>query len=257
VRDVAVDQRGRILQEASIHMTLSPSARVDVGQQIIPLAYEGVTASGQIETIERTMFIAERTRGAGLGDIRDIGASMRGTLGGATLDYQLGLFNEMGESQNNTDQNDQKAAVGRIAFRVPQLPALQIGASGAFEGGPTPTQRRERAGAEVQLRTSHTTMRWEQMGARDGLVRRLGYYVLAAVRPTPDYELVARWDNWDPDLHHEGTAGDALERQVVLGANYYLDGSSSRLAANAIRSWFPTAPIRASNMLLLSFQVIW
>src|SRR5690349_20824156 len=39
--DVAVDQRSRILQEASINVTLAPSVRVDVGQQIIPLSYEG------------------------------------------------------------------------------------------------------------------------------------------------------------------------------------------------------------------------
>ena len=52
--------------------------------------------SGLIETIERTMFIAERTRGAGIADVRDIGASVRGTVAAGSVDYQLGLFNEMG-----------------------------------------------------------------------------------------------------------------------------------------------------------------
>src|SRR4029079_2009854 len=36
LRDVAVDQRGRILQEASVNMTFGPQLRLDIGQQIIP-----------------------------------------------------------------------------------------------------------------------------------------------------------------------------------------------------------------------------
>ena len=108
---------------------------VAVGQQIIPLGLEGVIPSGLIETIERTMFIAERTRGAGIADIRDIGASVRGTVAAGSVDYQLGLFNEMGESQNAVDQNDQKAVLGRLAIRIPGTASLQIGGSGGFEGG--------------------------------------------------------------------------------------------------------------------------
>src|SRR5690349_17537804 len=89
--DVAVDQRSRILQEASINVTLAPSVRVDVGQQIIPLSYEGITAASQIETIERTMFIAERSRGGGISDVRDIGAEVRGSIGDNHVDYQIGV----------------------------------------------------------------------------------------------------------------------------------------------------------------------
>src|SRR5438309_2079844 len=63
LRDVAVDERSRILQEASINVTLMPALRFDVGQLILPLSLEGTVASSQIETIERTMFIAERARG--------------------------------------------------------------------------------------------------------------------------------------------------------------------------------------------------
>ena len=108
--------------------------RVDVGQQIIPLSYEGVTAASQIETIERTMFIAERSRGGGISDVRDIGAEVRGSVARHHVDYQLGVFNEFGDTQNSTDQNDQKATIGRLAFRLPGLPALQVGALGRLRG---------------------------------------------------------------------------------------------------------------------------
>jgi hypothetical protein len=256
LRDASVDQRTRILQEASINVTLLPALRIDVGQQIIPLALEGITASSQIETIERTMFIEERGRGGTLGDIRDIGAAARGSIAGGFVDYQLGIFNEMGESQNNTDQNDQKATIGRVAARLPGLPELQVGGSGGFEGGP-PAQHRERAGGEAQFRNHWLTIRSEVMGARDGTVRRLGYYGLAALRPADDLELVGRWDYWDPDIRSETGSNDAAERQIVVGANYFIEGDATRLAANVVRSTFPGRVEPASTLLLVALHVVW
>lgn len=256
LRDASVDQRTRILQEASINISIVPWLRVDVGQQIIPLALEGITATSQIETIQRTMFIEERSRGGTLGDIRDIGAAARGSIADGYVDYQVGLFNEMGESQNSTDQNDQKATIGRIAARIPGFDALQIGGSGGFEGGAT-TQRRERAGGEVQYRTKVFTLRSEVMGARDGTTRRLGYYGLTAVRPNADVEVVGRWDYWDPDLHSESGSVDAAERQIVGGMNYFIEGGATRLAANVVRSTFPGRVVSASTLLLVALHVVW
>lgn len=257
LEDAAVDQRTRILQEASINVTLAPWVRIDVGQQIIPLSLEGVTSTSQIETIARTMFIEERTRGAGLGDIRDIGAAARGSIAGGYVDYQLGLYNEMGASQNNTDANDQKAAIGRVAFRVPFYPALQLGGSGGFEGGPAPDQRRERAGGEVQYRINWLTLRSEVMGAREGAARRLGYYGLAAVRPRQDVELVGRLDYWDPDIRRETGVPDVAERQVVAGASYFIEGGATRLAVNVLRSTFPGGLVSPTTLLLVALQVVW
>ena len=257
VRDASVDQRSRILQEASINVALIPSMRIDVGQQIIPLSLEGVTAASQIETIERTMFIAERARGGGISDVRDIGAELRGTVAAGYVDYQVGLFNEMGESQNSTDQNDQKASIGRVVFRIPTLSALQLGASGGLEPGPLATQRHERAGGEAQFRNRWLTLRSEVMGARDGLARRLGYYGLGALRPTQDVELVARWDSWDPDLNNETGPSDANEHEIVAGASYFIEGGATRLAANVVRSTFPSGKVPSSTQLLLALQVVW
>jgi hypothetical protein len=256
LKDASIDQRSRILQEASISVSVLPDFRVDVGQQIIPLSYEGVTAAAQIETIERTMFIAERTRGGGISDVRDIGAEARGSVADGFVDYQIGVFNEFGDSQNSTDQNDQKATIGRVAFHLPFLSALQLGASGGTEGG-TPQQRHERAGGEAQFRNRWLTLRSEVMGARDGSLRRLGYYGLGAIRPTPDIELVGRWDSWDPDLHNESGPADAAEREIVGGASYFIEGGATRLAANVVRSTFPSGKTPSSTMLLVGLQVVW
>jgi hypothetical protein len=257
LKDVAVDERTRILQEASIAVTIIPSLRVDVGQQIIPLSLEGITAASQIETIERTMFIAERSRGGGLSDVRDIGAAARGSLAAGYVDYQIGLFNEMGESQNTTDANDQKATIGRVAVRVPTLTGLQLGGSGGFEGGSDPAQHRERAGGEAQYRNRRLTLRSEVMGGRDGAMRRLGYYALGAVRPADDIELVARWDSWDPDVHNESGPLDVAEREVVGGVSYFIEGGATHVATNIVRATFPSGKVRPSTQLLLALQVVW
>lgn len=254
LRDANVDQRNRILQEASINVLLVPGVRADVGQQIIPLALEGVIPSSQIETIQRTMFIEERSRGGTLGDIRDIGAALRGSAG--LLEYAFGSFNEMGESQNNTDQNDQKAVVGRVALHVPFVNQLQFGGSGGYEGG-NPAQHRERAGGEAQFRGKWLTLRSEVMGARDGTIRRLGYYGLGALRLSSVLELVGRWDYWDPNLHAESGPSDIAERQLVGGVNFYIEGGATRLAANAVHSTFPSGLAAATEQLLLELHVVW
>jgi len=95
------------------------------------------------------------------------------------------------------------------------------------------------------------------MGARDRGRRRLGYYGLGAFRPRPEVELVGRWDYWDPDLHNESDAADAAERELVAGASYFIEGGATRLAANVVRSTFPSGIVQSSTLLLFSLQVVW
>lgn len=251
--DVAIDQRSRILQDAAITYTPAPALHVDVGQQVLPLSLEGTIPSSQVETIERTMFIVERSRGTGLGDVRDIGASANGVV--SFVEYHAGVFNETGESQSTTDPNDQKALVARAV--VHPFAAFQVGGSGAFEGGPAVAQRRERVGGEIQYRTGAVTARSEAMSARDGELRRFGYYGLAAIRPTDAVQFVARFDNWDRDRAREATINDAVERQITLGVSYLLEGDAAKVAANVIRSTHPNVALGSANMVLVAFQTVW
>jgi len=68
--DAGVDQRSRILQDAALTYSANKALSIDVGQQIVPLSLEGTISTSAVETIERTMFIIERSRAVGLGDIR-------------------------------------------------------------------------------------------------------------------------------------------------------------------------------------------
>jgi len=254
--DVAIDQRTRMLQDAALTYTMNHSMWIDMGQQILPLSLEGTISTANVETIERTMFIIERSRAIGLGDIRDIGVSANGLLANV-LEYHAGLFNETGEGAGTTDPNDQKAVVGRFVVHPPGLTRLQFGGSGGFQGG-LPASRRERAGSEVQYRDTYVTFRTETMTARDGALRRFGWYGLGAVRPTSHLQFVARYDSWDRDRAHESSIADAYERQVVIGGSYLLDGGVAKIAVNIVRATFPNVhTVPNGTFALVAFQGAW
>ena len=252
----SVDQRTRMLQDAALTVLVDKFVSFDIGQQILPLSLEGTISSAYIETIERTMFITERSRGVGLGDVRDIGASANGALP-VGLEYHVGVFNEAGDSQGTTDPNDQKAVIGRIAYHVPAVPGLQVGTSGGFEGGSYDTHR-QRAGTEIQYKTSAVTLRAESMSARDGGLHRFGWYGLGAWRLTHSLQFVARYDSWDRDRSAETSTFDGYERQVVGGTSYLLDGGNAKIALNVVHQTFPNIGSSANGTFaLIAFQGLW
>lgn len=254
--DASIDQRTRLLQDAALTLSVNHATTIDIGQQVLPLSLEGTISTANVETIERTMFIIERSRAVGLGDIRDVGVSANGKWANV-LEYHAGLFNEAGESQGTTDPNDQKAVIGRFAVHVPMVPGLQVGGSGAFQGGP-PATHRERAGSEVQFRDSWITLRAETMSARDAALHRFGWYTLAAVRPTPSLQFVARYDAWDRDRTSEASVVDGFERQIVIGGSYLIDGTAAKVALNVVRQSFPNVPNGSDGtFLLIAFQGAW
>lgn len=255
--DAAIDQRSRMLQDAALTYGVNSALSIDIGQQIIPLGLEGKYSTAQIETIERTLFVSERSRAVGLGDVRDIGVSANGVVVDGQIEYHVGVFNETGESAGTIDVTPQKAVVGRVAFHPRFLPGLQFGGSGGYEGGAA-LQRRERAAGEAQYRNRDITVRGEVMSARDGLLHRLGWYGLGAFRPTSRLQLVGRYDWWDRDRNGEGALANALQTQVVVGASYLLQGASAKLALNVVRQTFPNVDtVRPGTFLLAGFSGIW
>jgi hypothetical protein len=254
--DVSLDQRTRILQDAALTWIPNRYVALDIGQQIVPLSLEGTISTSKVETIERTMFIVERSRATGLGDVRDIGVSANGTIPQG-VEYHVGMFNETGESAGTIDANDQKAFIGRLVYHPLFFPHLSVGGSGGFEGGAR-LSRRERGGTEVEFRNPLVTLRTETMAARDGDLRRFGWYSLGAIRPTDALQLVARYDSWDKDRTHETSLVDAYERQVSIGASYLIDGTSAKIAFNIVHQTFPNVNnVTDGTFALIAFQGLW
>ena len=96
------------LQDAFITLQPSRAISVDVGQQKIPLGFEGTQSSGRLDTVERALFIADKARGAGWGDVRDLGVVTRARLAGNRMEYAVGVFNGLGASLNDIDRNEAK-----------------------------------------------------------------------------------------------------------------------------------------------------
>jgi hypothetical protein len=253
VRSVSVDQRSRMLQDAALTYTVNKFLGFDVGQQVVPLGYEGTQNTWNMETIERANFEVERSRAVGLGDVRDIGAAANGLAHG--LEYHVGMFDEMGDDGGSSgDANQAKAVLSRLAYHAPFLPGFQIGATGGYEPGPR-TQQKSRAASEMQYRNSRFTVRGETMEARDGLLRRFGWYGLGAYRVRSNLQLVTRFDSWDRDKTAESALSNALERQIVGGFSYFIEGGNAKLAINVIRQTFPNiSTVRDATIGLFAFQ---
>lgn len=254
VAAVSVDQRSRMLQDAALTYVVNRFVGFDIGQQIVPLSYEGTLNTWNIETIERANFEVERSRAVGLGDVRDIGASANGLAGG--LEYHAGLFNEMGDAGGGIDATQAKAVLGRLAYHAPFLPGFHIGGTGGYEPG-LRNQQKSRAASEIQYRNSTFVLRGETMEARDGLLRRFGWYGLSAYRVRPDLQLVARFDSWDRDKGAENALANALEQQMTGGFSYFIEDGKAKLAVNVIRQTFPNiSTVRNATIGLFAVQAI-
>lgn len=248
-----INHASRPLQDAFLTVGgLGPSTFV-VGQYRIPLSREGLEPAGALDTVERALFISDRARGGAYGDVRDIGVSLRGTLR-KRLDYQLGVFNGSGESQNETDRNDRKSVAGRFVAGV--TGNLRVGLSGAWAGpGDATVPRRDRLGGEVLFARGPLKLAAEYMTGRDGALDRRGYYAHAGYRFRPNLEGVVRVDTWDPDTARDDTPATDEETDYTIGFNYS-PMAKLRFQFNAVHKAFSgNTPER--NLLLANLQTSW
>jgi hypothetical protein len=257
VSDVTVNQASRVLQDAYLTFDYSKNAHINVGQFKMPLSLEGLQSSAKLDTVERALFISDRSRGGNYGDVRDLGMMVFGSLG-SSVDYQLGLFNGGGENQNDVDKNDQKAVGGRLVVRPQLIKGLQTGFSGTWSGddrGDRP--RRNRLGAEALFTRHELTLKAEFMTGADAAIHRRGYYTHLGYRIAPRLETVFRFDTWDPNTGQEADATSVTERDFIVGFNFYLDENRTKLQFNYLRKTFARDIVAPRNVLMFNLQTSW
>ena len=255
-------QLSYLLRKASVPVSGVPTAAgaasqppapnniyLDIGQFKIPIGYEGdLVSSSAIQTIDRAlMFGARDPFGGGFGDVRDTGAQIRGTQG--QFEYRLGVFNGLGERQNDNATSDNKAFVGRLLFKPRSIQGLQVGVSGAIantrnNGGTSGglAQRADRSLTnlfaaykknKLTLQTEYLTGSSQRLpsdiSAFDRDVR--GYYGSIGYLFTPKIEGVLRYDFFDFDRNMQ----DASVRDLVAGVNYYIKGNNAKLQLNVVK----------------------
>jgi hypothetical protein len=248
-----VNQSSRLLQDAFITVAVPYGAILQFGQYRVPLSREGLEPAAALDTVERALFLSDRGRGGNYGDIRDIGVSLRGTLAGR-YDYQAGIFNGSGESQNDIDREDRKAVIGRFVARMPG--GLSVGASGAWGGTDAGNARRDRFGGEVLYVRGPLKLAAELMTGSDGDLDRRGFYLHAGYRFRPRVEGIVRVDGWDPDTTRNIGLATANETDYTIGVNYS-PFSTLRLQANAIHKVFSDDALGARNLVLVNLQTSW
>ncbi len=256
VAEESVNLASQILQDAMVSVRAPGGIAIDVGQTRVPLGFAGTQGNARLETVERPMFASDRARGGALADVRDVGVLVRGSAL-RRVDVAVGAFNGSGESQNGVDRNAQKSVAGRVLVHG-LVTGLQVGASGVYGGHPgADYTRRDRLGAEAQYAAGPLVARAEYMAGADGATHRAGWYGHAGVRARRGLELVARYDVFDPDTHHEGSVATARAHEVLGGANLALGGTNATLQLDyAVRSFRDhAAPTR--GQLLLNLQTSW
>lgn len=257
VGDVTVNQSSRILQEAFVTLGYFKRANVNIGQFKLPVSQEALQSSAALDTVERALFLSDRSRGGALGDVRDFGVMLFGPLN-SQLDYQIGVFNGSGENMNDVDRSDQKSIAGRLVFHPGFLKGLQLGGSGVWGNGNRSTNpRRDRLGAELVFEREKFKFKSEFMTGVDGTIHRRGYYAHFGYRFLPKLEGIFRFDMFDPDIRRESSSTNVTERDFITGINYYIKDNNLKLQINYLRKTFAGSFVPSRNQLLVNLQTSW
>jgi hypothetical protein len=257
IRDVSVNQVNRIFQEAYVTLSYFKRANVNFGQFKLPISQEALQSSSALDTVERALFLTDRGRGGGLGDVREFGVMLFGPLS-SEIDYQFGVFNGSGETQNDLDRSDQKAIAGRIVYRPKFIKGLQIGTSGVWGNGDRPNNpRRDRLGGELVYQRDKFRFKTEYMIGVDSDIHRRGFYVHVGYRFLPKFEAIFRIDSFDPDTRREINSTNLAEYDYIGGINYYIKENNLKLQINYLRKTFTGSFIPSRNQLLVNLQTSW
>ena len=263
---------GSVMQDLWVGYQLTKRMRIEVGQQKIPLSEEGNRANGLLLTVERAIMNEVPTGVGREGVQRDTGALLRyqSKFGNASL----GIFNNVGVDQNITSTDRQKFATASAYLTAIRHVTLGVW-GGAEIGDFRPRNNRERAGATLIVQGGPHFFESEFGYAHDhgvaGTPLQLnnyaaGGYALYAYTLSPKWQLVGRYDEWDPSIHG-GTPlagitvapGNHNLREYTFGFNYYMRSHNAKIQLNYIRDDVSVGGVnffgKQRNVLLSNFQV--
>jgi hypothetical protein len=231
-----------ILQDLWIGYKLFPRWRVEVGQQKTGLTEEGTRSSSALLTIERSIGNGLPVAAGRLGDIRDTGVMLK--YEGAIAKGHLGIFDDNGQTQNALD-NDRNKFFDYSAY-YSGIRHLTLGVwGGTTIGDARPKVTRDRFGFTAIWQSGPHFLEAEAGYTRDSAAggpktTGTGGYVLYAHNLSRKWQLVGRYDEWDPAVHGGTVGGVALPvshhnlREYTIGFNYYLRAHNAKIQVNYI-----------------------
>lgn len=187
--------------------------KFQAGQFKVPLSYESLISDSQLDFIDRSQVVealAGRSKDViGNQNGRDLGIQVSGSFARLNdhylFDYTFGVFNGAGYDVTS-DNNNHKDIAARLA--VHPITGLDFGGS-LYQGEDIPaattkvpnpvTQARNRYGFDARYATGPFSVTAEYLHGTDASVQRDGWYAQAGYFVLPKLQLVAKYDNYDPN----------------------------------------------------------
>lgn len=200
------------LQNAYINFLPFPEIEVRAGYIKLPFGIEAFGHPLKNPTIDVSMASKSIYRGA-----HDMGIHLQYKQ--KLLTGWVAILN--GNNGSVLDNNDAKDLGGKLILR----PITEFDLGGSFYVGKTDTNEltTHRVGAETNYRNGPFWLRGEWLYAVDesalgGEIQSMGYYAVATYRFLDQFEAVARYDSFDPDIE----TGNNEWENITLGLSYYL-----------------------------------
>ena len=239
------------LQDLWVGYKLNRYLRFEIGQQKTGLTEEGTREDSQLLTIARAIMNEDLPAAAGrVGNARDTGAVLK--LNASRVRASVGLWNDNGNTINVVDDNRLKFLTGTLF--VSTLRHFTFGVwGGSNVGSQHGKEIRDRFGGTLLFQGGPHTFETEAAYARDiapgtdpnrpGSIA-VGFYALYGYRVSRKWQIVFRYDVWDPAQHDR--ANSTTESGVFIPqANHktkeytfgitYVPAQGSKIQLNYIR----------------------
>jgi phosphate-selective porin len=217
-----------VILDALINYNLNPTLAVTTGQFKIPFGRENLASDGSLDTIDRAPVTEKLVPGRdNSSQGRDFGVQLAGSLDfgrdDKVLDYAVGCFN--GSGLYYDEENRKKDLAGRLVYYP--LKELTLGVDIYSGKSGTTEADKLRTGLEFSWTAGKYFLKSEYITGRDGTTDKSGWYALAGAKLNPAVDLVARFDDYDPNTSAVNDRTD----MTTWGLNWYLS-KWARIQAN-------------------------
>ncbi|OGI17810.1 MAG: hypothetical protein A2255_04660 [Candidatus Melainabacteria bacterium RIFOXYA2_FULL_32_9] len=202
-----------VLREAYATLDVIPHHTVYLGQNMVPIGYEGPQNPMAIETIDKAQMSRKLT------DMPDLGVKAEGNWD--FFSYSLGAYN--GNGQNTADSNSHLAlaswATVKPLYKYPQLGKLELG-GGCYTGN-NGSYNKDILSFYSGYKLKKFALWGEYLTANgylDSKQKADSFYLHSSYYLTNKLQLLARFDQFDPNTKVKKN----LNREYTVGGNYLL-----------------------------------
>lgn len=193
--------------EAFMTQPIGNGWKVTAGQQRLPFSAEGMLSSANIEMVERAML----TYLGNFGMNYDIGFWL--TKAGTDGSVAVAVVNGAGISR--ADDNDPKDIATRLTWNANKQLVLGVSGHKGWEGKAHTTN--DRMGVDATYKSGPWLVRAELAEGVRQHKQPGGGYLLVGHKVAPGWQVLGRYDNWDPNIR---TRNDAIT-EWTLGFNRF------------------------------------